>query len=347
MRRRPRGQQSPSTVCSFRWIRGTVLLAILAATSTQAIRRSVSYPASAFLKRRISLPKPLLADGRSDVLVRGGSSSSSGGGGNYDPYESNNPAPVYNTGVPPPQQPPPQQQYNEYGEYGENYFEPPDDDTDPFHETVQDRVDHWRANLQENAAKLQESPRDEKGRMKLMMSVGKGSRAMIFFFLMWRDVSLYETASQLKFASKVLTVPLIILFIGNLAGAYVSLTSPSHASKKRLKAILNLDKLVEVLLIFWSILRLTIMPAKYTPREIYIGNIFHSIFFLLQSQTFTRLSWDENAAQPMSSFGQQQRQQQQRSPLVQPTSQFDSSTREREDWEAYQARQRLTQRQRF
>ena len=49
---------------------------------------------------------------------------------------------------------------------------------DPFQETVQDRVDHWRHQLQENAAQLQQSPRDDKGRLKLLTSVGKGSRTL-------------------------------------------------------------------------------------------------------------------------------------------------------------------------
>jgi hypothetical protein len=89
----------------------------------------------------------------------------------------------------------------------------------------------------------------------------------------------------------VTVIPLLLLFISNLAGAVASITSPSHSAKKRLKAILNLDKLVEMLIILFNFGRLTLFPSQYTPREIYIANTLHSVFFILQSQAFTRLTW--------------------------------------------------------
>lgn len=171
------------------------------------------------------------------------------------------------------------------------------DDDPPDHETVQERVNAWRQQQQATASHMTAeqvaSSRDERGRMKLLTSVSKGSRALIFFILMWRDVHLYEVADQtFKGVIRLFTVvPLLMLFIGNLAGAVASVTSPSHSAKKRLKAILNLDKLVEAIIILYSFLRLTIFPSKYTPREIYIANTLHSVFFILQSQAFTRLTW--------------------------------------------------------
>lgn len=65
-----------------------------------------------------------------------------------------------------------------------------------------------------------------------------------------------------------------------------------------LQAILNFDKLVEALLIVHSFLRLTILPSKYTPREVYVASIFHSVFFIIQSQAFTKLSWDDKGPNP-------------------------------------------------
>jgi hypothetical protein len=32
------------------------------------------------------------------------------------------------------------------------------------------------------------------------------------------------------------------------------------------------------------------------PREVFVSNTLHSVFFILQCQAFTRLTWDENAA---------------------------------------------------
>lgn len=175
--------------------------------------------------------------------------------------------------------------------------DPYHDDDPPDHETVQERVNAWRQQQQSTASHMTPeqvaSPRDERGRMKLLTSVSKGSRALIFFMLMWRDVHLYEVADQTfkGFIRLVTVIPLLMLFIGNLAGAVASVTSPSHSAKKRLKAILNLDKLVEAIMILYSFGRLTLFPSKYTPREIYIANTLHSVFFILQSQAFTRLTW--------------------------------------------------------
>jgi len=65
------------------------------------------------------------------------------------------------------------------------------------------------------------------------------------------------------------------------------------------QAILNLDKLLEAILILFYFCRLTIAPSKYTPREIFVSNTLHSIFFILQCQAFTRLSWDDTAPKPV------------------------------------------------
>jgi hypothetical protein len=172
------------------------------------------------------------------------------------------------------------------------------DTNDPFHETVQDRVNQWRTQAAQQAAMTRHSPRDEQGRMKLLTSVSRGSRALIFFILVLRNLHLYEVADAAfsKGLTRFVCVgPLMVLFVGNLMGCLISVATarPSHAVKKRLKAILNLDKVLELSLGAWSLVRLTIWPSAYTPRELYMAKLFHSIFFFLQCQTFTRLSWED------------------------------------------------------
>lgn len=219
------------------------------------------------------------------LLVRGGQSPADPYSNNYAGY--NHPPPTQNTNNP---------------EDGFANYNPPTDlpDTEHlFQETVQDRVDKWRQEQMAQSQKmtpLQEiNPRDSQGRMKLLASVSRGSRALIFFIVMWRDIHLFELADQsFKGIRRTFTViPLILLFIGNLAGVVASFTSPSHSSKKRMKAILNLDKLVEVLLLFWYFIRLTIFPTKHVPREIFVAKTLHSVLFLVQLQAFTRVNWDE------------------------------------------------------
>jgi hypothetical protein len=225
------------------------------------------------------------------LLFRGGSQRPSDPSAYFPPNAAASNGYAFGNAAQPPMAPPPSVPSS-------------DDAEDPFHETVQERVDAWRSHQREQSAAVLNSPRDEQGRMKLLTSVSKGSRALIFFFLMWRDIHLYEVADQLKtgITRLLFAIPLTLLFIANLAGAVASLTSPSHSAKKRLKAILNLDKLVEVLLIAYYFMRLTILPSQYTPREIYVANTLHSVFFILQCQGFTRLSWDETSAQPVHSY---------------------------------------------
>ena len=180
--------------------------------------------------------------------------------------------------------------------------EPPSHD--PRYGSVQEQVEHWRNLQREQAAAQVHSPRDTQGRIKLMTSVSKGSRALIFFVLMWRNVHLYEMADQSArgLLRTILVFPLVLLFMANLAGVVASITSPSHSAKKRLKAILNLDKFMEVLLIMYAFVRLTVWPSKTVMREQYIASVLHSVFFILQCQAFTKLSWDETSMPTMQSY---------------------------------------------
>jgi hypothetical protein len=215
------------------------------------------------------------------LQIRAGQSADPNNYPNYDagiPTDPNN-YPNYDAGIP--------TDYNPPGTPG----------NDPFQETVQERVENWRSQQQQKyqglSAAQEANPRDEKGRMKLLASVGKGSRAFIFFVMMWRDIHLYEVADQaLKGTFRLMVVvPMVGLFIANLAGAVVSFSSPSHSSKKRLKAILNLDKVLEAIMLFWYFIRLTVAPSRYVPREVFIANTLHSVFFIVQCQAFTRVSW--------------------------------------------------------
>jgi hypothetical protein len=106
-----------------------------------------------------------------------------------------------------------------------------------LHETVQDRVNTWRQAQLEQSSRLQQSARDDQGRIKLLTGVSRGSRAIIFVCLVFRNLHLFEVADQaLRGMLRLLVVtPLIGLFVANLAGVVASFTAPSHSTKKRLK----------------------------------------------------------------------------------------------------------------
>lgn len=183
-----------------------------------------------------------------------------------------------------------------------------------FQESVQEGIDRWKSVQMEQYSHLsaedEAKPWDASGRSKLMQSVGQGSRALIFLIVMWRDIYLLELAdSSMKGGLRaVVRTFLGMLFVGNIAGTVVSITSPSHAANKRLKAILNLDKLVEAVMLFWSLVRLTILPARLVPRETFIVGIMHSVLFLINMQAYTRLNWDDGVA-PVKNNPQKERRQ--------------------------------------
>ena len=105
--------------------------------------------------------------------------------------------------------------------------------------------------------------------MKLLASVSKGSIALFFFILMWRAVHHYELADlAFKGSTRLFMVlPPVILFLGNMAGCVGSLMSNGALGKKRMKAILNLNKLMEIALMAYNVSRLVLVPSKLVVRE--------------------------------------------------------------------------------
>lgn len=218
-----------------------------------------------------------------------------------------------------------QQSYNNNNNYEggfANYNPPPTGydeqrEASMMQESVQDRHDKWRTEQMEKYANMtpdqEYNPRDEQGRMKLMSSVSKGSRAVIFFVLMWRDIYLFEVAdNSIKggFRKMITRMFLTSVFLGNLAGVVTSVTTQGYSAKNRLKAILNLDKVVETTLLLWNLSRVTLFPSKYVPREIFVAGCMHAIFFLIQCQAFTRVTWDERVAPMVQPQNKQQQRQQ-------------------------------------
>lgn len=145
---------------------------------------------------------------------------------------------------------------------------------------------------------------DDQGRFKLFTAVSRVSVSFFFFILMWRTVHHYELAdaafgSGLSVGSALMrtlvVTPLVVLFLGEMMGAILGMTGStggsSHATKKRLKGVLNLHKGVELVMISYNVVRLAIWPSQYVVREVYIGRTISNFFFLMQAQLYTKLSW--------------------------------------------------------
>mmetsp|Transcript_36167 Transcript_36167/g.76018 ORF Transcript_36167/g.76018 Transcript_36167/m.76018 type:complete len:436 (-) Transcript_36167:275-1582(-) len=186
-----------------------------------------------------------------------------------------------------------------------------------YRETVEDRIDAWRRQQQQlqqsQTAAEAASVVDDQGRFKLFTTVSRVSVSFFFFILMWRTVHHYELADatfgsgrgnngvgiRQAIVRTVVVTPLVVLFLGEMMGAILGVTggsgasSGSHATKKRLKGILNLHKGVELVMMFYNVVRLAIWPSKYVMREVYIGRTISNFFFLMQAQLYTKLSWDD------------------------------------------------------
>ena len=135
--------------------------------------------------------------------------------------------------------------------------------TDEPFESVEDRIAAWRSHQQYKYQHLSpmdvSNPREEDGRMKLLASVSKGSIAIFFFILMWRSVHHFELADQsFQGVTRLLfVIPMIGLFIGNMAGCVAAITTfnQKNSAKKRMKAILNLNKMVELSIFIYNLFR--------------------------------------------------------------------------------------------
>lgn len=181
-------------------------------------------------------------------------------------------------------------------------------DTSPpmDHESVEERLESWRQQQQhkyEHQSQVEAvNPRDEDGKMKLLASVSKGSIALFFFILMWRSVHHYELADQgFKGSTRLFMVlPTVFLFLGNMAGCVGSIMSNGALGKKRMKAILNLNKLMEISLMAYNVMRLVLVPSKLVVREVYVGRTLSNFLFLVQCQLFTKVTWNATQLNPNS-----------------------------------------------
>ena len=189
--------------------------------------------------------------------------------------------------------------------------------------SVQERLDAWKQQQQQlqqqQPSSSSSSYVDAKGQTKLLVSIGQTSRAVIFFIYMWRIWHLYESVVAASSAGSstsavsgvittllsfrpvtLLTIPLALLFVGNLLATLtlVVSTTTNHTTKKRCKAILNGNKFVEVINMAYTLMRLVVAPSPDVTKEIYMGRILHSMLFLIQGQAYTRFSWDSEAIAP-------------------------------------------------
>lgn len=136
-----------------------------------------------------------------------------------------------------------------------------------------------------------------------MRTVGNTGVCILFMILTARATHLYELADQISGAFKryLVTIPVVGLLCANLVGVLLSLVqsfSRNSRLKTRLKAILTINGLAEVLQVGYNSFRLVLGNDKWTPREAYVGRIFTSIWVLTIVYAFSTSRWDNQAFSP-------------------------------------------------
>ncbi len=135
---------------------------------------------------------------------------------------------------------------------------------------------------------------------RIMRTVGNTGVCILFMILTARATHLYELADQISGAIRraLVTLPVVGLLCANLAGVLLSLVqsfSRNSRIKTRLKAILTLNGLAEVLQVAYNSFKLVLGNDKWTPREAYVGRIFTSIWILTICYAFSTSRWDNSA----------------------------------------------------
>ncbi len=131
---------------------------------------------------------------------------------------------------------------------------------------------------------------------RIMRTVGNTGVCVLFMALTARATHLYELADQISGALRryLVTLPVVGLLCANLVGVLLSLVqsfSRNSRLKTRLKAILTLNGLAEVVMVAYNSVRLVLGNDRFTPREAYVGRIFTSIWILTIVFAFSTSRW--------------------------------------------------------
>lgn len=131
---------------------------------------------------------------------------------------------------------------------------------------------------------------------RIMRTVGNTGVCVLFMVLTARATHLYELADQISGTLRryLVTLPVVGLLCANLVGVLLSLVqsfSRNSRLKTRLKAILTLNGLAEVVMVGYNSIRLVLGNDKWTPREAYVGRIFTSIWILTICFAFSTSRW--------------------------------------------------------
>lgn len=135
---------------------------------------------------------------------------------------------------------------------------------------------------------------------RIMRAMGSGAVCVLFLVLTARSTHHYEMADQVTgwLPRLFATVPAAVVLLFNLLGVLLSLVHSFKRNsrlKARLKAIVALNGLSELVLMLYNTTRL-VVGDKWgaTPREAYVGRLIVSVWFLGLTYSFTTSRWESS-----------------------------------------------------
>jgi hypothetical protein len=132
---------------------------------------------------------------------------------------------------------------------------------------------------------------------RLMRTMGNTGVCILFMILTARCTQTYELADQIRspVVRYAVIAPVLVLLIGDLLGVLFSIVqhfSRNSRLKTRLKLLLNLNGLMEMVLLLHNVVQLLGPSSQWVPREAYLGRIFTSVWILTLVYAFTTARWD-------------------------------------------------------
>jgi len=134
---------------------------------------------------------------------------------------------------------------------------------------------------------------------KFMQAIGPSSMTILFVCLVWRSIHNYELACQIPSGTMriLCVVPTVLLFLFNVAGCIMCFFRASQKSK--MKAILNMNGLSEMVLLVYNIVNMMKGSNMWTPREVYVGRVLVNFWFLTLWFSFAKARWITDGNLPL------------------------------------------------
>ena len=141
------------------------------------------------------------------------------------------------------------------------------------------------------------------------------SISIMFFLFAWRAIHNFQIADATTTGARVfLVVPTLVLLFGNLGGLMITSANSGEAMlrrKKLLRNIFHADRLTEVALLAFNVIKLVQGDGVSMPKDRLLARSYTNFLLLVLLQQVVKAQWISGVPHAMLAAQQQQQQQQQ------------------------------------